>query len=54
MSKQIITFPAINIKADHLTAVKSAGINLKIVSLGPNCFTANNVTAVNLTPSTVT
>ena len=54
MSKQIITFSAINIKADHLTAVKSAAIKLKIVSPGPNYFTANNVTAVNLTASTVT
>ena len=54
MSKQIITFSANNIIADHLTAVKSAAINPKIVSLGLNNFTANNVTAVNLTASTVT
>ena len=50
----MINFLAINIKADHLTAIESEEINLKIVNIRPTIYTANKVTAVNLTASTVT
>ena len=44
---------AINIKAVHLTATKSAAINLKIFNLRPIGLTSTGVTEVNLIASNV-